>query len=132
MQMTWKVARLFDTDVRVHVSFPFIVIWFVALAKSKPGSLSYGSAGAGSAPHLATEVFLGEQDGLLGDWGMNNLYLYRPADSTRFSMIPWDKSQTFSDGPSRSIWRNITDQPPDRRNRLVMQILADEDRKSVV
>jgi tripartite-type tricarboxylate transporter receptor subunit TctC len=29
----------------------------VALAKSKPGTLSYGSAGAGSAPHLATEVF---------------------------------------------------------------------------
>lgn len=29
----------------------------VALAKSKPGSLSYGSAGSGSAPHLATEVF---------------------------------------------------------------------------
>jgi tripartite-type tricarboxylate transporter receptor subunit TctC len=29
----------------------------VALAKSKPGALSYGSAGSGSAPHLATEVF---------------------------------------------------------------------------
>jgi len=29
----------------------------IALAKSKPGSLSYGSAGSGSAPHLATEVF---------------------------------------------------------------------------
>lgn len=81
----------------------------------------------GTIRHLAAEVFLAEQDGLLGDWGMNNLYLYRPADSTRFSMIPWDKSQTFSDGPTRSIWRNITDQPPDRRNRLVMQILADDD-----
>ena len=29
----------------------------IALAKSKPGSLSYGSAGSGSAPHLAAEVF---------------------------------------------------------------------------
>lgn len=29
----------------------------VALAKGKPGALSYGSAGSGSAPHLATEVF---------------------------------------------------------------------------
>jgi tripartite-type tricarboxylate transporter receptor subunit TctC len=28
---------------------------FVALAKSRPGKLSYGSAGAGSAPHLAGE-----------------------------------------------------------------------------
>jgi tripartite-type tricarboxylate transporter receptor subunit TctC len=29
----------------------------IALAKSRPGKLSYGSAGSGSAPHLATEVF---------------------------------------------------------------------------
>ncbi len=29
----------------------------VALAKAKPGTLSYGSAGSGSSPHLATEVF---------------------------------------------------------------------------
>ena len=29
----------------------------VALAKSKPGQLNYGSAGAGSSPHLATELF---------------------------------------------------------------------------
>ncbi len=29
----------------------------IALAKSKPGTLSYGSAGSGSAPHLATAVF---------------------------------------------------------------------------
>ncbi len=33
MRMTWKVARLFETDVHVHVSFPLIVIWFVVLAK---------------------------------------------------------------------------------------------------
>lgn len=33
MRMTWKVARLFDTDVHVHVSFPLMVIWFVVLAK---------------------------------------------------------------------------------------------------
>ncbi|RYF59216.1 MAG: tripartite tricarboxylate transporter substrate binding protein, partial [Comamonadaceae bacterium] len=30
---------------------------FVALAKSKPGSLSYSSSGAGGAPHLAAEMF---------------------------------------------------------------------------
>ncbi len=30
---------------------------FVALAKSKPGKLSYGSAGSGSTPHLAGELF---------------------------------------------------------------------------
>ena len=30
---------------------------FVALAKAKPGAMSYGSAGAGSAIHLAVELF---------------------------------------------------------------------------
>ena len=30
---------------------------FVALAKAKPGQLSYSSSGAGGAPHLATEMF---------------------------------------------------------------------------
>jgi tripartite-type tricarboxylate transporter receptor subunit TctC len=31
---------------------------FIALAKSKPGTLNYGSAGLGSAPHLAMELFM--------------------------------------------------------------------------
>lgn len=30
---------------------------FVALAKSQPGQMSYSSSGAGSGPHLATEMF---------------------------------------------------------------------------
>lgn len=30
---------------------------FIALAKAKPGQLSYSSAGAGGAPHLAAEMF---------------------------------------------------------------------------
>jgi tripartite-type tricarboxylate transporter receptor subunit TctC len=30
---------------------------FIALAKSKPGQMSYSSSGAGGAPHLATELF---------------------------------------------------------------------------
>ena len=40
----------------VHSSVPARSIKeFVALAKSKPGELNYGSAGVGSAPHLAGE-----------------------------------------------------------------------------
>ena len=31
---------------------------FIALAKAKPGSMNYGSAGAGSAVHLAAELLL--------------------------------------------------------------------------
>jgi tripartite-type tricarboxylate transporter receptor subunit TctC len=42
----------------VHPSLPVTTVnQFVALAKSKPGALSYGSAGNGSSNHLAGELF---------------------------------------------------------------------------
>jgi tripartite-type tricarboxylate transporter receptor subunit TctC len=42
----------------VHPSVPANSIKeFIALAKSKPGQLRYGSGGSGSPPHLATEMF---------------------------------------------------------------------------
>jgi len=44
---------------------------------------------------VALENFIGENDGLLGWAGMNNFFLYRPADSTRHRVVPWDKDSTF-------------------------------------
>lgn len=44
---------------------------------------------------VAVEQFLAEQDGVLGDYGLNNFYIYRFPNSNRFSLIPWDKSNTF-------------------------------------
>ncbi|MDR6888478.1 Bug family tripartite tricarboxylate transporter substrate binding protein [Variovorax sp. 3319] len=42
----------------VHPSVPAkTAAEFVALAKSKPGQMSYSSSGAGGAPHLAAEMF---------------------------------------------------------------------------
>lgn len=42
----------------VHPALPVkSVAELVALAKAKPGELRYSSGGAGSAPHLATEIF---------------------------------------------------------------------------
>ena len=42
----------------VHPSLPVrSVKEFVALAKARPGELNYGSAGAGTAIHMATELF---------------------------------------------------------------------------
>ena len=42
----------------VHPSLPVkSVKELIALAKSRPGDISYGSAGSGSATHLATELF---------------------------------------------------------------------------
>lgn len=43
------------------------------------------------ATHLAVEDFITEWDGLVGDEGMNNFYLYRFAGNNRFRFIPWDK-----------------------------------------
>ena len=40
--------------------------------------------------YLAVEAFLSDHDGLAGDWGINNFYLYRHADRERFVFIPWD------------------------------------------
>jgi len=45
--------------------------------------------------HAAVENFLSAWDGLLGEWGVNNFYLYRPADSTRAVLIPWDEDTSF-------------------------------------
>ena len=43
----------------------------------------------------AVETFLADPDGLLGNWGMNNFYLYRGADSPRHRFLPWDKDVAF-------------------------------------
>ena len=40
---------------------------FIALAKAKPGQLNYGSAGNGSAGHLATERLRGDTAQPVGD-----------------------------------------------------------------
>jgi tripartite-type tricarboxylate transporter receptor subunit TctC len=46
--------------VTVHPSLPVTSVkQLIALAKSRPGALNYGSAGAGTIPHLATELFAG-------------------------------------------------------------------------
>jgi tripartite-type tricarboxylate transporter receptor subunit TctC len=47
--------------VVVHPSMPVKNIkQLVALAKAKPGAITFGSAGAGTVPYLATELFLQE------------------------------------------------------------------------
>lgn len=44
---------------------------------------------------VAAESFLSELDGLLGGWGVNNLYLYRAGGSARHGVIPWDRDNAF-------------------------------------
>lgn len=56
--------------------------------------------------YLAVESFLADHDGLAGDWGVNNFYLYRFASSDRFQFLPWDKDVTFRE-LDRDVFENL-------------------------
>jgi spore coat protein CotH len=77
----------------------------------------------GFVAHAAVEAFLAETDGLLGDWGMNNFYLYRFQGTLVSTVIPWDKSEAFKAGVTASIWRNVDDGPPSTRNALMVRAM---------
>ena len=74
--------------------------------------------------HVAVEVFIGDYDGFIGNYGINNFYTYRFNNQKRFQMIPWDKSEAFKAGPESSIFHNLNDVPDAQRNRLVTKLLA--------
>jgi hypothetical protein len=73
--------------------------------------------------HVAIETFLTDNDGVLGDWGMNNFYMYRFDGQNLFTLLPWDKSEAFKNGVTYSIFHNI-DVPSFRRNRLMDRVLS--------
>src|SRR5262249_5541788 len=56
---------------------------------------------------IAAEAFLNEEDGIIGDYGLNNLYLYRFENTVRYTVIPWDKSNTFWLPIERDIYYNF-------------------------
>jgi len=76
--------------------------------------------------HLAIENFMAEEDGITGDYGPNNFYLYRYTNTTRFQFLPWDKSNAFFD-VFFSIFRNIRNGPEDHRNLLAVRALDEPD-----
>jgi spore coat protein CotH len=47
--------------------------------------------------YVAIEAFLAERDGILGEWGMNNFYLYRFEKGMRFQLLPWDRDTALFD-----------------------------------
>jgi hypothetical protein len=77
--------------------------------------------------HLAVENFLADTDGFLGNWAMNNFYLYRFENKKRFTFIAWDKSEAFKGGIEYGIWRNISDVPSSLQNHLVQRAFAHAD-----
>lgn len=77
--------------------------------------------------HVAVEVFVTDYDGFIGNFGVNNFYLYRFDNRKLFTFIPWDKSEAFKGGSAASIWHNINDVPDAQKNRLMTRVLAYQD-----
>jgi hypothetical protein len=44
---------------------------------------------------LAVQRAVGEIDGFIGNWGMNNFYLYRFRDGRPAQLLPWDADHSF-------------------------------------
>lgn len=80
--------------------------------------------------HVASEAFIADNDGFVGNWGMNNFYLYRLFENHQFKFIKWDKSEAFKDGPEYSIWHNHLDVPDAIKNRLWNRVMAYPDLKT--
>lgn len=74
--------------------------------------------------HVASEIYVADNDGFLGNWGMNNYYLYRLSTDHVFHFIDWDKSEAFKDTPDYSIWHNHLDAPDANKNRLFTRLMA--------
>ena len=69
--------------------------------------------------YVAIESFLAERDGILGQWGMNNFYLYRFEKSERFQLLPWDRDTALFD-VGLSVYNRI------EFNVLVRRLMEDE------
>jgi len=48
--------------------------------------------------YVATENALAEQDGFVGQFGVNNFYLYQYGNSRKFVFLPWDKDTALTSG----------------------------------
>lgn len=80
---------------------------------------------------VAAVVFLADNDGFLGNWGMNNFEIYRLQNKNLHVLLPWDKSESAVDGPEYSVFHNITDVPAAQRNRLMSRVLAFPDLRNL-
>lgn len=56
--------------------------------------------------YAAVEAYIADTDGLRGDVGANNFYIYRRDKDKRFELLSWDKDATFYDY-ERDLWRGI-------------------------
>src|SRR4030095_354370 len=64
---------------------------------------------------VAAQAYLGDTDGFLGAFGINNFYLYRLENQDKHVMIAWDTDNTFW-GPAFPI-------KPDDTNVLMQKLM---------
>jgi len=74
--------------------------------------------------HVAVENATAEDDGIVGDQGLNNFYLYEYGQKNRFVFIPWDKDNAFTSG-SWPLYRNLD------RNVLTARLTSDPAKRQV-
>ncbi len=74
--------------------------------------------------HVAVENAIVESDGIVGDQGLNNFYLYEYGQKNRFVFIPWDKDSTFKSG-TWPLFRNLD------LNVLTSRLVADPAKRQV-
>ena len=72
--------------------------------------------------HVAAENALAEMDGIVGDFGLNNFYLYQYGGQKKFVFIPWDKDTSFS-SPSFALFTRVEE------NVLARKLLNDATQK---
>jgi hypothetical protein len=56
---------------------------------------------------IAVQNFLAQTDGLLGDVGMNNFYMYRFVGKRLLQLIPWDQDLAFNSLDQQPPWQNM-------------------------
>jgi spore coat protein H len=71
--------------------------------------------------YLAVQNFLAETDGFLGEFGVNNFYLYRLEHSEQHVFIPWDDDLSFNGEPTFDVFRGV------QGNALASRLLENRD-----
>ncbi|MGE5198635.1 MAG: CotH kinase family protein, partial [Rhodospirillaceae bacterium] len=98
-----RYAALYEPKTRVHESQGSLYLPVEAMIRTI-NEASDADFVAAVSPFLDLNAFLrlvaaqaaiGEADGLLGGWGVNNHYLYRMNESTLHRFIPWDASSSL-------------------------------------
>ena len=74
--------------------------------------------------HVAVDDYVTDNDGLVGDWGMNNVYLYRLDGRNLFTFLTWDKNEAFKGGSQSGILHNIAGVPSWKANRLITRAFS--------